>query len=187
MELSLSNDAAVQLTELAKQLGYFRGMEGNRSALVEAIALGDLLVSHPWSQDTIAAFMQSFRLLGDLGQSDYRNELGRFLLESGQLPPIFQSEIEMATKRQAWSDVVRHHILQKQPFKLHYKDAADRPFLFTIHYAEMTFHEKRSYLDIWAAETEDNQDLPALQHNCDSIALLMLVSFPLQGNGGMRD
>ncbi|MBV5261883.1 WYL domain-containing protein [Synechococcus moorigangaii CMS01] len=34
-----------------------------------------------------------------------------------------------------------------------------------MHHAQIVTHEKRQYLDCWAAETEGNLDLPELQHN----------------------
>ncbi|GAC1481661.1 MAG: hypothetical protein NVS2B14_21050 [Chamaesiphon sp.] len=46
-----------------------------------------------------------------------------------------------------------------------YRDAADRPWTFTICYARIAFREKRQYLECWCEETEGNQDLPELQHN----------------------
>lgn len=56
-------------------------------------------------------------------------------------------------------------IRSKQPFKVFYKDSQSVERCFSTRFAAIKFHEKRFYLDCWAIETEDNQDLPDLRHN----------------------
>lgn len=56
-------------------------------------------------------------------------------------------------------------IRAKQPFRLFYKDAQLLERVFSVRFAEIAFHEKRFYLDCWAIEVDDNQDLPELRHN----------------------
>ena len=55
-------------------------------------------------------------------------------------------------------------IRARQAFKINYKDAQSVERLFSVRFAEIAFHEKRFYLDCWAVETDDNQDLPELRH-----------------------
>jgi len=56
-------------------------------------------------------------------------------------------------------------ITNKVPFHLSYVDAAGRFFTFTARYAEVVYREKRHYLECWCDQTENNQDIPGLQHN----------------------
>lgn len=69
------------------------------------------------------------------------------------------------------------------PFRLGYRDAADREWGFTVRHCTIEWHEKRPYLDIWADETEGNQDIPGLNHNwCLRLDRITAPSFtPVEG------
>lgn len=62
-------------------------------------------------------------------------------------------------------DQISDFISQQQPFHLAYQDAAGRLRTYTVRYAQISYREKRNYLECWCEETEGNQDLPELQHN----------------------
>ena len=46
-----------------------------------------------------------------------------------------------------------------------YRDAADRPFTFTVLYGKVVPIEKRQYLTCQCVESEGNNDVPGLEHN----------------------
>jgi predicted DNA-binding transcriptional regulator YafY len=68
---------------------------------------------------------------------------------------------------EAWRIIVDQHRNNQQPFLLLYRDAQERELEYTARYAEISFEEKRFYLNIWCEETEDikNPDFPELIHN----------------------
>ncbi len=102
-----------------------------------------------------------------MGQTDNAQTVARFLREHNNLQAPLQRELErfLETPPPAWRIEIDRYIRRQQPFQLAYRDAADRPWSFTIRHAQITFHEKREYLDCWCDETEGNQDLAELHHN----------------------
>ncbi len=167
--LSISDSDKTQLEQIALEQGMMWGDRPNISRLVEAIARRELLLgrNNDWSDDRIRALQQAMRSLTDTGQLDEARMIAQLLLERSELTLPLRSAIELllATPILPWRLEIDQYIRQQQPFQLTYRDAADRPWMFTIRHAKITFREKRQYLECWCDQTEGNQDLPELQHN----------------------
>ena len=167
--LSISDSHKAQLEQIALEQGMTWGDRPNISRLVEAIARRELLIgrNNDWSNSRILALQQAMRSLTDNGQLDEARLIAQLLLERSELTLPLRSEIEhlLTTPSIPWRTEIDQYIRRHEPFRLTYRDAVDHPWVFTIHYARITFREKRQYLECWCEETEGNQDLPELQHN----------------------
>jgi len=145
------------------------GDRPNISRLVEAIARRELLIgrNNDWSDDRLRALQQAMRALTDTGQLAEAQIIARLLLDRSELARPLRNKIEalLAALIVPWRSEIDQYIRRQQPFQLTYRDAADRPWTFTIRHAKITFREKRQYLECRCDETEGNQDLPELQHN----------------------
>ena len=64
---------------------------------------------------------------------------------------------------------MENYINQKQPFRLLYRTSQGQDLDYTVRYGEISFYEKRFYLQVWCEETADVEeeiaDLPELWHN----------------------
>ena len=167
--LSISDQDKAQLEAIARELGILRGDRPNISGLVEAIARQQFLVApnNDWSETRIQALVQAVHTLTDAGQIEEATQIASLLLERSELSIPLREQIEdfQKTPPPPWRLEIERYIRRQHPFQLVYRDAADRPWSFTIRHAQITFHEKREYLDCWCDETEGNQDLPELHHN----------------------
>jgi predicted DNA-binding transcriptional regulator YafY len=167
--LSLKEHDKAQLEAIAYELGMMWGDRPNISKLVEAIARRQLLVfpNNDWTETRINALVKALHALTDAGQLEEALELALLLQERSELSIPLRREIERFIENPPppWRLEIERYIRRQQPFQLAYRDAADRPWNFTIHHAQITFHENRQYLDCWCEETEGNQDLPELVHN----------------------
>ncbi|MFB8791175.1 MAG: WYL domain-containing protein, partial [Potamolinea sp.] len=112
---------------------------------------------------------QATKILHDSGQIAEAQTLISLLLERGNLETQErQSLMQQANQfAEAWRIIVDQHRNNHQPFLLLYRDAQERELEYTVRYAEISFEEKRFYLNIWCEETEDIQDtdFPELIHN----------------------
>jgi hypothetical protein len=167
--LSISDQDKAQLEAIARELGILRGDRPNISGLVEAIARQQLRVAanNNWSETRIRVLVHAVQTLTDAGHIEEAQEIASLLLERSELSIPLREQIEgfFKTPPPAWRLEIDRYIRRQQPFQLAYRDAADRPWSFTIRHAQITVHEKREYLDCWCDETEGNQDLPELHHN----------------------
>lgn len=167
--LSISDEDKTQLEAIARELGMMRGDRANISGLVEAIARQQFLVAanNDWSEARIAALKQACQILIDVGQLQSAQEIANLLLARSELSIPLRQEIERFIENPppSWRLEIERYIRRQQPFQLAYRDAADRPWQFTIRHAQIAFHENQQYLDCWCEETEGNQDLPELHHN----------------------
>jgi predicted DNA-binding transcriptional regulator YafY len=107
------------------------------------------------------------RALLDTGQTDAAETIAQLLLDRSELSMPLRNEIEQLIAKPfiPWRQEIDQYIHRQAPFQLTYRDAADRPWTFTIRNAKVVLREKRQYLECWCEETEGNQDLPELQHN----------------------
>jgi predicted DNA-binding transcriptional regulator YafY len=167
--LSISDKDKAQLEQIAVEQGMLWGDRPNISRLVEAIARRELLIgrNNDWSATRIRALHQAIQSLTDAGNPDMAQAIAQILLERSELPIPLRTELErhLETPPLPWRVEIDQYIRRQQPFQLTYRDAADRPWTFTIRYARITPYERRQYLECWCEETDGNQDLPKLQHN----------------------
>jgi hypothetical protein len=167
--LSISDKDKEQLEQIATEQGMLWGDRPNISRLVEAIARRELLIgrNNDWSETRIRALHQSIQTLTDAGHPDSAQIVAQLLAERSELPIPLRNEIEryLETPLSPWRLEIDRYIRRQQPFQLTYRDAADRPWSFTIRHARITPYERRQYLECWSDETAGNQDLPDLHHN----------------------
>ncbi|MGG6295109.1 helix-turn-helix transcriptional regulator [Leptolyngbya sp. AN02str] len=167
--LSISEDDKRQLMSIAQEQGMLWGDKPNISRLVEAIARQDLLIArnHDWSSDRIRALQQAIRALIDSGQIEYARTLTELLIERREISSPLRAELQSSLQRPIapWRIAIDQYIQRQIPFELAYRDAADRAFRYTIHFAQICFRERREYLECWCEETEGNLDVPELRHN----------------------
>lgn len=138
------------------------------SALVQAIAdeqisLGRAIVTHQEAQAILAAVST----LTERAQLTKARTFASFALNNLQMEEDLRSQLDNAYNAIAspWITQIEEFITQQQPFGLSYQDAAGRVWKYVVRFAEITFHQKRNYLDCWCEETEGNRDLSELQHN----------------------
>lgn len=139
----------------------------NVSAFVEAIALDEIGLQKELTNVQYMALHQAILSLYRQGQVECGQTLTNFLRQF-QLTESMQSELDKLLDVGYDNEQVQQiftFISQQQPFQLSYLDAAGRISTYTVRYAEITFREKRNYLECWCEETEGNQDLPELRHN----------------------
>lgn len=167
--LSISDGDKAELEAIALELGITWGDRANISKLIEAIARRQFLIApnHNWSGTRITALNQALKALVDTGQIDQATEIAQLLIERSELSIPFRAEIErfLNNPSPSWVVEIKRRILQQQPFRLSYRDAADRLWNYTVLHAKITFREKRQYLDCCCSESEGNQDLAELVHN----------------------
>jgi len=167
--LSISDKDKEQLEQIAIEQGMMWGDRPNISRLVEAIARRELLIgrNNDWSETRIRALHQSIQTLIDAGHPESAQIVAQILSERSELPIPLRNQIEryLETPIAPWRLEIDQYIRRQTPFQLTYRDAADRPWSFTIYHARITLYERRQYLECWCEEVEGNQDLPELQHN----------------------
>lgn len=167
--LSISDNDKTQLEQIAAEQGMLWGDRPNISRLVEAIARRELLISrnNDWQETRIRALYQSIQTLTDAGHLGSAQIVAQLLAERSELPIPLRHEIDRyrETPPVPWRQDIDQYIRRQQPFQLAYRDAADRPWSFTIRHAQIVSYERRQYLECWCDETEGNQDLPELEHN----------------------
>lgn len=171
LTLSVPPGTREQLEEIARCLGIFWGKDPSVSGLIVAIAQQQVEVGQPFTLNStqVAALEQATKALIDSGQVEAAQTLVGLMLERGNLEtPLRQSLLKQAGQpSEAWRIIVDQHRNNRQPFRLLYRDAQERELEYTVRYAEVSFEEKRFYLNIWCEETEDikDTDFPELIHN----------------------
>ncbi|MDX2096431.1 MAG: WYL domain-containing protein [Leptolyngbyaceae cyanobacterium bins.59] len=167
--LSLSEQDKAQLETIAREQGMLWGNRPNLSRLLEAIARRELVVgrNNDWPEPRIRALQQALRSLMDTGQVEEARMIATLLMERQEISIPFRSELErfLETPIAPWRLELDQLIRRQIPFEMTYRDAADRPWTFTIRFARIQFYEKRQYLECWCEETEGNRDIPPLHHN----------------------
>jgi len=170
--LSIPSGTKEQLEEIARKLRIFWGKSPSVSGLLVAIAQQVFEVGEPFilNPPQVAALQQAIRLLKDSGFIEQAQTISSLLLERGQLePPLRQLLLQQVSQpmTEAWRILTDQFRQNQQPFHLLYGDSQGRDLSFTVRYAEISFEEKRFYLNIWCDETEDvvNNDFPELIHN----------------------
>ncbi len=171
LTLSVPPGTKEQLEELARRLNIFWGKSPSPSGLIVAIAqqTPEVRKLFTLNQNQVEALLQATKILTDSGHAGQAQTLLSLLLDQGELEaPMRQSLWQLANQPSvAWRTQVDRHINNQQPFRLLYLNAQDEELGFTVRYAEISFQEKRFYLEIWCEETDDlkNPDYPELIHN----------------------
>jgi predicted DNA-binding transcriptional regulator YafY len=167
--LSIGEREKKQLEVLAAEQGMTWGDKPNISRLLKAIARQELLIApnHDWTQERIQALERARQGLIDLGKVEDAREIARLLVQRSELKAPFRRELEnfLDAPQTGWRQQIDRYIRERQPFKLAYRDAADRAFQFHVLHAQVQLLEKRQYLVCRCEETEGNQDIPELRHN----------------------
>jgi predicted DNA-binding transcriptional regulator YafY len=170
--LSIPSGSKEQLEAIARRLGIFWGKTPSISGLLVAISQQQLEVGQPFSLTSVQvqAMQQAIRLAIDSGDIGQAQSLSRLLLERGNLEaPLRQQILQQVsqTTTEAWRIAVDQYRHNRQPLSLLYRNAQGQDLEYTVRYAQISFHEKRFYLEIWCEETEDlpNPDFPELIHN----------------------
>lgn len=167
--LSISDKDKEQLEQIAAEQGMLWGDRPNISRLVEAIARRELLIgrNNDWSETRIRALHQAIQTLIDAGHTESAQIVTQLLLDRSELSIPLRNAIQhyLEPPLVPWRLQIDQYIRCQTPFQLTYRDAADRPWSFTIRHARITPYERRQYLECWCEEIEGNQDLPELQHN----------------------
>lgn len=169
--LSIPPGTREQLEEIARSLGIFWGKTPSISGLLVAIASSEFEVSKPFTLNPtqVAALQQAIRLLIDSGYVEQAQNLSLLLLDRGNLELPLRQEIlqQVSQPAEAWRTLVDQYRNNQQPFHLLYRNSQGENLGYTVRYAEISFEEKRFYLEIWCDETEDlnNPEFPELIHN----------------------
>lgn len=167
--LSINERDKAELERIAAEQGMLWGDRPNISRLVEAIARRELIISrnNDWTEARIRALHQAIQTLIDAGHPESAQQVAQLLSERSELSKPLRREIErwLEPPLAPWRLQIDQYIRRQTPFQLTYRDAADRPWRFTIRHARLTLYERRQYLECWCEETDGNQDLPELQHN----------------------
>ena len=174
LTLSFAAGTKAKLEEIARELGFFWGKSPSPSALVTAIANKEIATGEPFylSSDRIKALRQAVRILIDTGHIEEAEIIARLILDKSQLElPIKKELLKIINEHlDKWRLVVQQYIKNKQPFEILYTNSQEQELIFNVDFAQVDFHEKRFYLNIWCEETEDvsaeNQEyFPELIHN----------------------
>lgn len=171
LTLSVPPETKEQLESIALRLGIFWGKSPSVSGLLVAIAQHRLDVGEPFTLNSseVAALQQAIRLLIDSGYVEQARSVSQLLIGRGNLAaPLRQSLLQQAIQpTAAWRIQAEEYINDGQPFLVLYRNPKGEDLAYTARYAEISFEEKRFYLEIWCEETDDikNPEYPELIHN----------------------
>lgn len=171
--LSIHKGTKKNLEEIAENFGIYWGDRPSISGLLNAIAKQEVAVSEPmfFDQVQIQSMEKAVKALVDVGQMQAAQVLMELLLEKGNIENIFREDLTAKLQTQAgaeaWRRVIDNYIEQRQPFFLVYENNQGEQEQFHVTYGEITFHEKRLYLDAWCEEENENPTFPIeeLKHN----------------------
>lgn len=167
--LSISEKDKAALETLALEFEMKWGDRPNISKLIEAIARHQLTIApnHNWSQSRIQALNSARKALIDEGKENEAREIAQLLRDRSELTIPLLTEIEsfLNNPQPNWRERIDNFIHRQQPFRLSYRDAADRFWQYTVLHAQIMPIEKRQYLVCRCEETEGNQEIEGLRHN----------------------
>jgi WYL domain len=169
LTLSLNETDRAALTQLAQEFGMMWGDKPNISKLIETIARRELLIAHnnDWDSSKIQALNIAIKALIDAGKTAEAQIVVQILLDRSELTIPLRAELTKYIDNpiSPWRQKIDELIYQHRPFRLTYRDAADRPYTFTVLFGKIVPIEKRHYLTCQCIESEGNNDVPGLEHN----------------------
>ena len=169
LTLSLNEADRAALTQLAQEFGMMWGDKPNISKLIETIAKRELTIAHnnDWDSHRIQALNTAITALIDVGKPAQAQIVAQILLARSELTIPHRAELLKYTENllPSWRQKIDELIYQHRPFRLTYRDAADRPLTFTVLYGKVVPIEKRQYLTCQCVESEGNDDVLGLRHN----------------------
>jgi len=171
LTLSVPPETKEQLEAIALRLGILWGKSPSVSGLLVAIAQHRIEVGEPFTLNSteVAALHQAAKLLVDSGHLRDAEVLAALMLDRGNLDaPLRQSILQLVSQpSEGWRPRVDQLRKAQQPFHLLYRNNQGEDLEYTVRYAEVSFEEKRFYLNIWCEETDDikNPDFSELIHN----------------------
>jgi predicted DNA-binding transcriptional regulator YafY len=169
LTLSLNETDRAALTQLAQEFGMMWGDKPNISKLIETIAKRELTIAHnnDWDSDRIQALDMAIKALIDTGKTPEAQIVAQILLDRSELTIPHRAELLKSTENllPSWRKKIDELIYQHRPFRLTYRDAADRPYTFTVLFGKIQAIEKRQYLTCQCIESEENDDVLGLRHN----------------------
>ncbi|NJK74416.1 MAG: WYL domain-containing protein [Microcoleus sp. SU_5_6] len=169
--LSIPAGTKEQLEAIALRLGILWGKSPSISGLLVAIAqqTPEVRKLFTLTPTQVEALLQATKILTDSGQVGQAQTLLSMLLDQGELAsPMSQSLSQLIEQPSlAWRTQVEAQIDRQQPFLVLYRNPQGEDLAYTARYAEISFEEKRFYLEIWCEETDDikNPGYPELIHN----------------------
>ncbi|MDA0267928.1 MAG: WYL domain-containing protein [Cyanobacteria bacterium] len=169
LTLSIPSGTKAQLDALADRCGYYWGKSPSPSALVTAIAQGELRVGADitLSQPQVHSLQQAVGDLIDAGHIEEAKSVITLLLDFGHLAPPLRQRLmqQVSLPTEGWRLQLDQLIQAQQPFHLVYGKPSGNLSEFTVRYAELVPYEKRLYLQLWCEELSHRPGIAALQHN----------------------
>ena len=165
--LSLSEQDKALLEALALEFGMMWGDRPNISRLVEAIARRQLQIApnNNWSSFRLEALNLAVQALLDLGKIDEAREIAWLMSDRSEPAAPLRTELEQFLNQPLppWRLDINRLIERQKPFRLAYRDAADRLWSYTVLHGQIISAEKRQYLVCCCEEAGD--ELEGLHHN----------------------
>lgn len=165
--LSLSEQDKALLEALALEFGMMWGDRPNISRLIEAIARRQLQIApnNNWSTFRLEALNLAVKVLVDTGNIDEAREIAWLLSDRTEPNASLRTEIEQFLHQPLppWRLEMNRLIERHQPFRLAYRDVADRLWSYTVLYGQIVQMNQRQYLVCRCEEAGD--DIEGLRHN----------------------
>jgi predicted DNA-binding transcriptional regulator YafY len=167
--LSIPPGTKEQLEVIARNLQILWGKEPSISGLIVAIAQQQVSIGQQFilNKAHVQSLEKAIKLLVDTGSLGDAQILVELLLAKATLTPEHRQTLfqHVSQPEGGWRMEIDKYCTEKQPFRLLYKNSQGEAEDFTIRYAEIGFHDKRFYVDVWCEEVSDTPDYPELMHN----------------------
>jgi WYL domain len=168
--LSIPPGTKEQLEAIARDLQILWGKEPSISGLIVAIAQQEVAIGQKFTFNKahVHSLEKAIKLLVDTNSLGDARILVELLLAKATLTPEYRQTLlqHVSQPGEGWRIEIDRHREQTQPFRLLYKNIQSENLEeYTIRYAEITFHDKRFYVDAWCEEVLNTPDYRELIHN----------------------